>query len=105
PSVHIPVLVSEAVDALAVDPAGTYVDGTFGRGGHSRAILERLGPRGRLIALDRDPDAEQAARGISDARFAFFRTRFSALAGVLNGARGAGLRLVLAAPLPPLRHP
>ena len=102
---HIPVLASEAVDALAVDPAGTYVDGTFGRGGHSRAILERLGPHGRLIALDRDPDAEQAARGISDPRFAFFRTRFSALAGVLKGEQVNGMLFDLGASSPQLDDP
>ena len=102
---HIPVLVSEAVDALAVDPAGTYVDGTFGRGGHSQAILERLGPRGRLIALDRDPEAEQAARGISDARFAFVRTRFSALAEVLNGERVNGMLFDLGVSSPQLDDP
>jgi len=103
--VHIPVLVSEAVDALVVDPVGIYVDGTFGRGGHSRAILERLGPRGRLIALDRDPEAEQAARGISDARFVFFRTRFSALAGVLNGERVNGMLFDLGVSSPQLDDP
>jgi 16S rRNA (cytosine1402-N4)-methyltransferase len=103
--VHIPVLASEAVDALAVDPEGTYVDGTFGRGGHSRAILERLGPRGRLIALDRDPDAEGAARGISDPRFSFFRTRFSALAQVLKGERVNGMLFDLGASSPQLDDP
>ena len=102
---HIPVLASEAMDALAVDPEGTYVDGTFGRGGHSRAILERLGPRGRLIALDRDPDAEQAARGISDPRFSFFRTRFSALAEVLKGERANGMLFDLGASSPQLDDP
>jgi 16S rRNA (cytosine1402-N4)-methyltransferase len=103
--VHIPVLASEAVDALAVDAAGTYVDGTFGRGGHSRAILERLGPRGRLVALDRDPDAERAARGISDPRFSFFRTRFSALAEVLKGERVNGMLFDLGASSPQLDDP
>ena len=61
---HTPVLASEALDALAIQPAGTYLDGTFGRGGHSRAILERLGPTGRLVALDRDPAAQSAASEI-----------------------------------------
>jgi len=103
--VHIPVLVSEAVDALVVDPVGIYVDGTFGRGGHSRAILERLGPRGRLIALDCDPDAEQAAHAISDARFAFFRTRFSALADSLNGERVNGMLFDLGVSSPQLDDP
>ena len=57
PGAHVSVLLAEAVDALAIRADGVYVDGTFGRGGHSRAILEQLGPSGRLIALDRDPAA------------------------------------------------
>ena len=76
---HLPVLAAEAIEALAVRPAGVYVDGTFGRGGHSRLILERLGGAGRLIGLDRDPAAAEAAREIADPRFSFFRTRFSDL--------------------------
>jgi 16S rRNA (cytosine1402-N4)-methyltransferase len=79
---HRPVLEQEAVAALAVKAGGTYVDGTFGRGGHSRAILARLGPQGRLIALDRDPDAAAAAREISDPRFSFVRTAFSDLSAL-----------------------
>ena len=54
---HRPVLLDVSVEALAVQPAGVYLDGTFGRGGHSHAILECLGPEGRLIAIDRDPRA------------------------------------------------
>jgi 16S rRNA (cytosine1402-N4)-methyltransferase len=87
---HSPVLLAEAVQALALRADGTYVDGTFGRGGHARALLERLGPRARLIALDRDPQAEAAAREIRDARFSFARTPFSALARVLD-AQGVAL--------------
>ena len=79
---HRPVLEQEAVAALALKAAGTYVDGTFGRGGHSRAILARLGPAGRLIALDRDPEAAAAAREIADPRFSFFRTAFSDLSAL-----------------------
>ncbi len=85
---HRAVLAAEAVDALALRPDGIYVDGTFGRGGHSRLILERLGPRGRLIALDRDPQAVQAAREIRDARFSIVHTAFSGLAQALE-AEGA----------------
>src|SRR5437868_1004689 len=81
---HRPVLLQEAVQALAIRPDGIYVDGTFGRGGHSRAILERLGPSGRLIALDRDPDAQAAARSISDSRLRFIRSRFSSLSPALE---------------------
>jgi 16S rRNA (cytosine1402-N4)-methyltransferase len=103
--VHIPVLASEAVDALAIDPDGTYVDGTFGRGGHSRAILERLTSRGRLIALDRDPDAERAAQSIVDPRFSFFRTQFSSLAHVLKGERVNGMLFDLGASSPQLDDP
>jgi 16S rRNA (cytosine1402-N4)-methyltransferase len=79
---HRPVLEHEAVAALAVKAAGVYVDGTFGRGGHSRAILAQLGPQGRLIALDRDPEAEAAAHEIVDPRFSFLRTKFSDLSAL-----------------------
>jgi 16S rRNA (cytosine1402-N4)-methyltransferase len=85
---HQPVLAAEAIDALAVQPDGIYVDGTFGRGGHSRLILERLGAAGRLIALDRDPQAAEAARAIGDARFSFFKARFSELSMVPPGVQG-----------------
>ena len=76
---HVPVLLEEAVTALAVRPEGIYVDATFGRGGHARAILARLGPTGRLVAFDRDPAAEASAQGVDDPRFAFRRCWFSEL--------------------------
>jgi 16S rRNA (cytosine1402-N4)-methyltransferase len=81
--VHVPVLLEEAVAALDVRPEGTYVDATYGRGGHARRILDLLGASGRLIALDRDPDAEVAAAAIDDPRFVFRRAWFSDLAAVL----------------------
>jgi 16S rRNA (cytosine1402-N4)-methyltransferase len=82
---HVPVLLEAAVDALVRDPDGTFVDGTFGRGGHARAILARLSARGRLVAVDRDPAAEDAARALDgDARFAFRRAWFSGIPGVLD---------------------
>lgn len=81
---HRTVLLEEAVDALAIHADGAYVDATFGRGGHSRLILDRLGPRGRLIALDRDPEAVAAASRISDARFNMAHASFTELAGVLE---------------------
>jgi len=87
---HLPVLATEALDALAIRADGTYVDGTFGRGGHSRLILKRLGPQGRLIALDRDPQAVAAARAITDARFSITHAPFSALAQALD-KQGAAL--------------
>ena len=76
---HVSVLLSEAVDALAIRVDGLYVDGTFGRGGHSRAVLQRLGPQGRLIAFDRDPLAIAAGQGVGDARLTLVHSAFSAL--------------------------
>ena len=81
---HVPVLLEEAVAALAIKDNGTYVDATFGRGGHSGKILERLGPRGRLLALDRDPAAQAAAAAIRDQRFRFRHAWFSELPEVLD---------------------
>ena len=82
---HVAVLLHEAVDALAIRPDGLYVDATFGRGGHSRRILEQLGPTGRLIALDRDLAAIEAGRAISDSRLSLLHARFAQLASVLAG--------------------
>ncbi len=77
-SEHQTVLLHEAVEALEIRPDGCYVDATFGRGGHSRAILEALGPAGQLIGIDRDPQAESSARQLqaADARFSFRRGTF-----------------------------
>jgi 16S rRNA (cytosine1402-N4)-methyltransferase len=86
PAVHLPVLLTEAVAALAIQPDGLYVDATFGRGGHSRAILSQLGPTeqgGRLIALDRDPTAIAAGTAITDPRFTLVHAAFSRLDEVL----------------------
>ncbi|SFH19308.1 16S rRNA (cytosine1402-N4)-methyltransferase [Nitrosospira sp. Nsp14] len=85
-SAHTPVLLREAVDALAVTPCGIYVDGTFGRGGHSRLILERLGEFGRLIAFDRDPTAFAAGQALEagDARFCMVHSSFSRIQEVLR---------------------
>ncbi|HEY3583360.1 MAG TPA: 16S rRNA (cytosine(1402)-N(4))-methyltransferase, partial [Casimicrobiaceae bacterium] len=81
---HVAVLLREAVASLAIRPDGVYVDGTFGRGGHARAILARLGEQGRLVAVDRDAEAEYAARGVDDPRFVFRRAWFSELPDVLD---------------------
>jgi len=80
---HITVLLHEAVEALAIRPDGIYVDGTFGRGGHSRAILARLGPSGRLIAFDRDPVAVAAGQAVQDPRFELVHAPFSDFAAAL----------------------
>lgn len=71
---HVPVLLRESVDGLNIRPAGIYVDVTFGGGGHSREILRRLGPEGRLFGFDQDADVERNI--IGDARFTFVRSNF-----------------------------
>ena len=88
---HVPVLLDEVLSALAIKPDGVYVDGTFGRGGHARAILARLASEGRLVALDRDPDAERSAQAIDDPRFAFKRSRFSEFPNALAAFGLAGI--------------
>ncbi len=80
---HIAVLLQEAVDALAIKPDGVYVDATFGRGGHSRLILSRLGEQGRLIALDRDPTAVKSGEAIADKRFCIRHSSFSGMRQIL----------------------
>ena len=83
--VHTTVLLNEAVEALAIKPDGIYVDGTFGRGGHSALILERLGSNGMLIALDKDPAAVAVGKTWRDARFHMVHRGFAHLAEVLRG--------------------
>lgn len=95
PTPHRPVLLAEAIAALAIQPAGIYVDATFGRGGHSRAILERLGPRGRLIALDRDPAAIAAGQALTDARLILRHTAFSRLGATLDALGIASVQGIL----------
>jgi 16S rRNA (cytosine1402-N4)-methyltransferase len=84
---HLSVLLREAVDALVTDADGIYVDGTFGRGGHSRAVLERLSPHGRVVAIDRDPDAVASAASdpalAADPRFTIRHAPFSQMAATL----------------------
>jgi 16S rRNA (cytosine1402-N4)-methyltransferase len=85
---HTTVLLNEAIDALVTDPSGTYVDGTFGRGGHSRLLLQRLAPDARLLACDRDPEAVAAASAgatrIDDPRFSIHHANFTELSQVLG---------------------
>ncbi len=86
---HTTVLLVEAVDAVAIRPEGTYVDGTFGRGGHSRALLARLGDHGRLIGFDKDPEAVAVGEALAaaDPRFAIVHDSFATMAEAL-AARG-----------------
>jgi len=88
---HRTVLLEEGVDALAIEGAradGVYVDGTFGRGGHSRMILDRLSSRGRLIAFDKDTQAIATARTITDSRFEIVHDSFASLGEVLASRGG-----------------
>ena len=109
---HTTVLLHEAVDALVTDPNGIYVDGTYGRGGHSRLLLERLSPTGRLLAIDRDAQAVAAATGgderIDDARFSVHHTSFAHLSATL-AAQGvqqvSGLLLDLGVSSPQIDNP
>ena len=74
---HLPIMLQECLDGLNIRPNGTYVDVTFGGGGHSRGILERLGENGKLYAFDQDPDAKQNALAFSDdSRFTFIEANF-----------------------------
>ncbi|WOO34260.1 16S rRNA (cytosine(1402)-N(4))-methyltransferase RsmH [Diaphorobacter limosus] len=109
PLQHTTVLLDEAVNALLggggdAAPAGCFVDGTFGRGGHSRLILQRLGAAGRLLAFDKDPAAIQEAARIEDARFAIRHQGFSLL-GELPAASVAGVLLDLGVSSPQIDDP
>ncbi|MBB3177063.1 16S rRNA (cytosine1402-N4)-methyltransferase [Variovorax sp. Sphag1AA] len=103
-------MLKEAVDALFLDgpdapaPAGTYVDATFGRGGHSRAILSRLRPEGRLIAFDKDAEAVAEAARIQDARFSIRHQGFKDL-GELPPASVSGVLLDLGISSPQIDNP
>jgi 16S rRNA (cytosine1402-N4)-methyltransferase len=87
---HETVFLQEAVDALVTDPDGVYVDGTFGRGGHSRLILERLGKNGRLLVIDKDPEAIAVAEALraTDPRVAVAYGSFADLARFVNALPG-----------------
>lgn len=83
-NVHITVLLDEAVEALAIKADGIYVDGTFGRGGHSKKILAQLGSNGRLIAFDRDLKAIESSKAIADARFSMVHSHFAGMQAKLQ---------------------
>jgi 16S rRNA (cytosine1402-N4)-methyltransferase len=98
---HRPVLLAEALEGLALDDAGWYIDGTYGRGGHSTAILARIGERGRLLALDKDPEAvaDGQRRFADDPRFTIAHAGFEEIRAVaepwLDGRKSAGILLDL----------
>ena len=104
PWLHTTVLLSEAVDALDIKPDGTYVDATFGRGGHSRLILSKLSPQGRLIAFDKDLDAIAAAQQIQDPRFSIRHQGFTHL-GELEAGSIDGVLMDLGVSSPQIDNP
>jgi 16S rRNA (cytosine1402-N4)-methyltransferase len=107
-SQHTTVLLDEAVDALlggaGEAPPGTWIDGTFGRGGHARRILSRLSPQGRLLAFDKDPEAIQEAARIQDARFSIRHQGFRHLADLPPGS-AAGVLMDLGVSSPQIDTP
>jgi 16S rRNA (cytosine1402-N4)-methyltransferase len=109
---HTTVLLHEAIDALVTNASGTYVDGTFGRGGHARLLLQRLAPDGRLVALDRDPEAVAAASAgatrVDDPRFSIHHANFTELSQVLAAmgiAKVDGVLLDLGVSSPQIDNP
>ncbi|MCH7341850.1 16S rRNA (cytosine(1402)-N(4))-methyltransferase RsmH [Pelomonas sp. CA6] len=112
PFTHTTVLLHETVDGVLTRPDGVYVDGTFGRGGHSRLLLSRLSPHGRLIAIDRDPEAIAAATQgqtrVEDPRFSICHAPFADLAAqlaALEVTRIDGLMLDLGVSSPQIDNP
>ena len=101
---HTTVLLNEAVDALVTRPDGLYVDATFGRGGHSRLLLSRLAPQGRLVAFDKDPEAIAEAGRIQDPRFSIRHEGFRHL-GELAPGSAAGVLMDLGVSSPQIDNP
>ncbi|REJ64013.1 MAG: 16S rRNA (cytosine(1402)-N(4))-methyltransferase RsmH [Proteobacteria bacterium] len=100
---HISVLLAESVSALSVRADGSYLDGTFGRGGHSREILSLLSPAGRLMAVDKDPAAEASAQALStDSRFQFFAGSFAEISSFVGDGSLDGILLDLGVSSPQL---
>lgn len=102
---HVSVLLNESIEALAINPNGVYLDATFGRGGHSRLILEHLSEKGRLVALDRDPTAIESAKAFThDSRFQIEHVPFSNMSdvaetlGLLGGVDGILMDLGVSSP-------
>ncbi len=108
---HVSVLLNEALEGLAIKPDGLYVDGTFGRGGHSRALLSGLAPGGRLIAFDKDPEAIRTGNELAaiDGRFVVVQRSFADMAQELKdrGLHGKvdGILLDLGVSSPQLDDP
>lgn len=104
PAAHVPVLYTQVLEGLQVTEAGTYLDGTFGRGGHARGVLEHLGPGGRLLVMDKDPEAIAVAeqRFGGDARVSIRRGSFATLGQMVAAATVDGILLDLGVSSPQL---
>ncbi len=104
PAAHVPVLYTQVLDGLQVIENGTYLDGTFGRGGHARGVLQHLGPGGRLLVMDKDPDAIAVAEQSfgDDARVSIHRGSFAGLGQVVAAATVDGILLDLGVSSPQL---
>lgn len=104
PWTHTSVMLSEALEALAIHKDDTYIDATFGRGGHAREILKNLSPKGTLIAFDKDPEAVMAAHAINDTRLKIHHSGFSAICE-LEANTAAGVLLDLGVSSPQIDNP
>lgn len=102
---HQTVMLNEAVDAIVGRPDGFYVDGTFGRGGHTRALLSRLNEKGRILALDRDPQAAKAAKELADPRLTFMQVDFAQIGNLLAPQSVDGLLLDIGVSSPQIDDP
>ena len=108
---HVPVMLDEVVEAVAPRPGGCYVDCTFGRGGHTRALLDRIEPAGQVLAIDRDPQAVEAARELarSDPRVSAHHARFGEIGDIVSAAgltgRVDGMLMDLGVSSPQLDEP
>src|SRR4051812_7121137 len=105
---HVPVMLEEVLEGLRVRPEGSYLDGTFGRGGHAREVLRRLGSDGRLLLMDRDPQAIASAQAefAADARVSIRHANFAAMADWPLAAAGLdGVLLDLGVSSPQLDDP
>ena len=101
---HRTVLLNEAIEALLTNPDGHYIDATFGRGGHSRLLLDRLSPQGRLTVFDKDPEAIAEARALDDSRVSIRHEGFAHLAD-MPAATAAGVLMDLGISSPQIDNP
>lgn len=102
---HQTVMLVPAVDALLVDCCGLYIDGTFGRGGHTQLLLSRLGSQGHVLALDCDPQAAEVAGQINDPRFTFMQAKFGDMGRVAESASVDGILLDVGVSSPQIDTP